>query len=314
MPAGSPGSSGSSGPSTSRPSGPPVGAPAWREPQAYAGFRAQSPGYAPARPQTPDERPRFWQRQQPSPPPQGYDSGSGYAPGSSPGGYGYPARVDPAGSRGPGGYGEPEGRPRTGPRLRHGVQLPLVALLAALAGLAMCYPVIAVLIAAAWSVVARTVDSAAMAIAAGVAERGSRRSDVPLAVLGSPVRAIPAILTTVMVVIVSGVVAAGAAVGAAALLTGSTGRQMSLESEPVLAIGLAAGVLVGWWGPAGSSLRRGSRRTMRALTLGRAGALVVTVALLLVGAYFAVRSQASGVQPDWFPIAESFVRGLLGPF
>lgn len=294
-----------------------MGAPAWREPQAYAGFRSQAPGYAPAptRPQTPRpaERPRFWQ-QKPSAPPRGhggYDSGSGYAPD----GYGYPARVDPSGARGPGGYGEqPEARPRTGPRLRHGVQLPLVALLAALAGLAMCYPVIAVLIAAAWSVVARTVDSAAMAIAAGAAERGSRRSDVPLAVLGSPVRAIPAILTTVMVVIVSGVVAAGAAVGAAALLTGSTGYRMSLESEPVLAIGLATGVLVGWWGPAGSSLRRGSRRTMRALTLGRPGALVVTVALLLVGAYFAVRSQASGVTPDWFPIAESFVRGLLGPF
>lgn len=193
------------------------------------------------------------------------------------------------------------------------MQLPLVALLAALAGLAMCYPVVAVVVAAGWSVLARVVDASSLALAESAAERGRRGSDALLVVLAAPLRALPALLTTVMVMIVSGIVAAGAALGVAALLTGSTGHVMSMDSEPVLAAALAVGVLVGWWGPAGTSLRRGSRRTMRVLTLGRAGALVVTVALLLVGGYVAVRSQASGVSPDWYPWASSLLSGGL-PF
>lgn len=194
------------------------------------------------------------------------------------------------------------------------MQLPLLGLLAALAGLAMCLPVVAVLVAAGWSVVARTVEASSLALFTGAAERGRRRSDLPLAVLASPLRAFPALLTTVLVMVVSGIVAGGAALGAAAMLTGATGRLMSAESEPVLAIALVVGVLVGWWGPAGTSLRRGSRRTMRALTLGRAGALVVTVALLLVGGYFALRSQASGVSPEWYPWSTSPVSGIVAPF
>nr|WP_218880655.1 serine/threonine-protein kinase [Kineosphaera limosa] len=202
----------------------------------------------------------------------------------------------------------------SGPRLRHSVQLPLLTLLGALCGLAMTYPVVAVLVAAGWSVLARTVEASSLAIFSGAAERGRRRSDVPIAILMSPFRALPAVLTTALVMIVSGVVAAGAAIGIAVLLTGATGIAMTVESEPVLAGAMAVGVLVGWWGPAGATLRRGSRRTMRVLTLHRLGALCVSLVLGLVGAYFAVRSQASGIAPDWYPLAESFAQSLLRPF
>lgn len=232
---------------------------------------------------------------------------------------GGPAAGSPVGSGG--GYGYGDGRPAAygasalaGPRWRHSVQLPLLALLAALCGLAMSYPVMAVLVAAAWSVLARTVEASSLAIFAGAAERGPRRSDAPIAVLMAPFRALPALLTTLLVLIVSGVLAAGAAFGAAAVLTEATGLAMTVESEPVLAIALAVGVLVGWWGPAGATLRRGSRRTMRALTMGRLGALAMTVVLALVGAYFAIRSQASGVSPDWYPWAGALLRDLLPPF
>lgn len=282
-------------PAPSRPyAGPPVGSPVRATPAAYVGFdEAAAP------------RPGAWASPPyASPPPRAVQ----------------PARRGPFSARrpmaqaaAPPGAVAPEPRV-AGPRWRHSVQLPLLGLLAALAGLAMCLPVVAVLVAAGWSVVARTVEASSLALFTGAAERGRRRSDLPLAVLASPLRAFPALLTTVLVMVVSGIVAGGAALGAAAMLTGATGRLMSAESEPVLAIALVVGVLVGWWGPAGTSLRRGSRRTMRALTLGRAGALVVTVALLLVGGYFALRSQASGVSPEWYPWSTSPVSGIVAPF
>lgn len=201
-------------------------------------------------------------------------------------------------------------RPTRGPR-RHVVQPALVALLLTLAALAICWPVVAVLVAVGWAVLARTVEASAFAVFSSASERGRRRSDAPLAVLAAPVRAIPALLTTLLVLVPSAIVATGAALGAAAALTAGTGIEVAADSESPLAIGLISGVLVGWWGVAGRGLRRGSRRTMRALTFNRSGALVVTCALLLLAAYLAVRSQASGVTPDWYPLTSSLLDGLV---
>ncbi|MDO5710333.1 MAG: protein kinase [Micrococcales bacterium] len=197
-----------------------------------------------------------------------------------------------------------------GPR-RHVVQPALVALLVTLAALAMSWPLVAVLVAAGWAVLARTVEASAFAVYSSASERGRRRMDAPLAVLAAPVRAIPALLTTLLVLVPSSIVAAGAAVGSAAALTSWSGMRVTPGSETALAIGFVAGVLLGWWGIAGTSLRRGSRRTMRALTGNSSGVLVVTTVLLLGAVYLAIRSQASGVSPDWYPLTSSLLESLV---
>lgn len=197
------------------------------------------------------------------------------------------------------------------PPRRHAVRPVLLAFLVMLAALAMTLPIVAAIVAAGWAVLARTVDSSALALAANAAERGRRRSDAPLAVLAAPLRAIPALLTTTLVLVPSALVAAGTSVGAAALASASSGVAVAADSESMLAVGLVAGILVGWWGIGGSALRRGSRRTMRALSINRTGAVALTSALLLAAAYFAISSQASGVTPNWVPFTASPFEGLV---
>ena len=89
----------------------------------------------------------------------------------------------------------------------------LLAFLLALAALAMTRPVVAALVAAGWAVLARTVEASALSMYLNAAERGRRRSDAPLALLASPLRAIPALLTTALVLVPSVLVAAGVSVG-----------------------------------------------------------------------------------------------------
>ena len=216
-----------------------------------------------------------------------------------------PSSIAPAAGSAPGAWAAPR------PPRRHAIQPVLLAFLLALAALAMTRPVVAALVAAGWAVLARTVEASALSMYLNAAERGRRRSDAPLALLASPLRAIPALLTTALVLVPSVLVAAGVSVGAAALLTASSGVSVAADSESTLAIGFVAGVLVGWWGIGGAALRRGSRRTMRALSVNRTGAFALASALLLVAAYFAIASQASGMTPDWSPLSSSPFEGLV---
>jgi hypothetical protein len=73
-------------------------------------------------------------------------------------------------------------------------------------------------------------------------------------------------------------------------------------SLPAVAAGALVALLVAWWGPGGSSLRRGSRVMVRSVVPGNA-ALVVVLGLLAVAAgsaLFAVNQQV----PDWWPLVE----------
>ena len=290
-----------------------------------AGLHGSAPGVYAGFSPAPVEASPFSARPRVSPRPAGGSATgwSGYQgyPGGPVGDRGFGSGGNPpegAHAARPGGSVEPSHGPSVGasvaavrPPRRHAVQPLLLAFLLALAALAMTRPIIAAIVAAGWAVLARTVESSALAVYANAAERGRRRSDLPLAVLAAPLRAIPAVLTTTLVLIPSVLVAAGASVGAAAVLTASSGVTVAADSESTLAIGLVAGVLVGWWGIAGSALRRGSRRTMRALSVNRTGALVLASALLLAAAYFAISSQASGMTPDWTPLTSSPFEGLV---
>jgi hypothetical protein len=90
---------------------------------------------------------------------------------------------------------------------------------------------------------------------------------------------------------------------AAAFITASSvagGRAVLPSSGPALAAGAVAGVLMGWWGPGGGSLRRGSRRALRAVVPTQG--IAVGLALLLVaGGVSGAVLRAGGQPPDPAP-------------
>ena len=64
------------------------------------------------------------------------------------------------------------------------------------------------------------------------------------------------------------------------------------------------GMMVGWWGPGGGPLRRGSRVMLRALAPGRVGAVAAVVVLLVAAAGLGLVSQSSGFSPAWWPLID----------
>ena len=60
-------------------------------------------------------------------------------------------------------------------------------------------------------------------------------------------------------------------------------------------------MLMAWWGPGGSGLRRGTRSLVRGVAPGpRATQVLVGVALLVALALVGLTVEAAGV-PDWWP-------------
>jgi hypothetical protein len=114
----------------------------------------------------------------------------------------------------------------------------------------------------------------------------------------SPVHLIAASLITLFCLILPIVV--GLVVGG--LVTAGAATSRGLDWQPLSAVGFAAGglsgLLVAWWGPGGSSLRRGSKITLRkAFRPAWVSLLVAT--LLLVGAVASFAGAASGSGAGW---------------
>ena len=161
----------------------------------------------------------------------------------------------------------------------------LAALMLALSGLMALYPGLGLLVTALLIAVARTVDRGSTALMRRRQVRGGRgKSDGVIAVAASPVHLMAAslitlfclILPVIMGFIVGGIVSAGAA------------SSYGLDWEPLSAVGFGAGGIAGlfvaWWGPGGSSLRRGAKITLRSAIRPAWLSLLVAVLLLLAAA------------------------------
>ena len=68
-----------------------------------------------------------------------------------------------------------------------------------------------------------------------------------------------------------------------------------------LAVGGLLGLMMGWWGPGGASLRRGSRSLVRGVVPGKLATQLVVTAFLLLGAGLGVLAWQRLGQTDVWP-------------
>ncbi len=191
----------------------------------------------------------------------------------------------------------PYGDPRIGRPSRSGTLLALLAVLAAVTARA---PVVAVLGLLAWVTLARTADRSVTALVMRRHERGTRGSDVAVAVATSPWHLVLGLLgaaATLVFPLFGGVCAMFAS---ALVLTAARGTDVRTDDVlPLVVAGVFTG-LTAWWGPGGASLRRGSRSIVRGLTPGEAAGQVAA-GILLVVAVVVLAMTLTGTGPTWWP-------------
>lgn len=175
----------------------------------------------------------------------------------------------------------------------------VVGVMLALGGLIAYTPGFGLLVAALLIALARTVDRGSTAIMRRRQVRGGRgKSDGLVAVAASPVHLIAATLITlfclILPVIVGFIVGGIVSVGAA--------NQRGLDWTPLSAVGFGVGGITGlfvaWWGPGGTSLRRGSKIALRNAFRPAWLSLLVAAALLALAA-LAFSSAATGGGAGW---------------
>ncbi|MDQ1482891.1 MAG: hypothetical protein QOF35_967, partial [Actinomycetota bacterium] len=207
-----------------------------------------------------------------------------------------PKRTNPPQDVWKGGPADPD--PRTGLPPRNGTVL---ALMVGVLGVAMMWPVVAIGLIALWSWSARVADRSITSLVMRRHDRGRRRSDLPLAVVVSPWHAVVAALATVLTLVLPGIVGVGSTFSIALAMAAFTGDNPAPNSSIPLVVGGFFGLLMYWWGPGGSSLRRGSRSLLRAVVPGRGATVFLVGTVLLAGAGVAAYALVKSGQPDWWP-------------
>ncbi|NHN55548.1 protein kinase [Calidifontibacter sp. DB0510] len=200
-------------------------------------------------------------------------------------------------------YRPPPMDPRIGQPPRTGT---LAALLAGLVALGAVMPVFAWALLFCWTFAARWADRSVTSMVLRWYAAGRRKSDTAIAVVLSPWHAVLAALSTLLVVLLpaflGAIAAALTAVGCSAL--GFDGSVMD-RPIPLAAATLVAGWTV-WWGPGGTSTRRGSRSlvrwTARNVPITR---IVVGLALALAALCLLIASIQLHEAANWWPYADS---------
>lgn len=191
----------------------------------------------------------------------------------------------------------PLGDVPSGPRPRR--TGTLLAILAALVGAAVAWPVVTAAVALVLMVLARTIDRSGLALSRRRHERGVRRTDVLVATLASPWHVLGGLVATAFAVLLPAVLGLATAFSAGLLVTKSGGSP-NPTSVPAVGAGALMILLTSWWGAGGAALRRGSRVAARGLVPNR-GELAVVLLLLavaVVGALWALRTGHS----SWWPV------------
>jgi hypothetical protein len=200
----------------------------------------------------------------------------------------------------PAGEGAPgESDPRIGRPARTGTVLALLVALVAAAAVA---PVVAAIVALAWSWSSRTADRSVTSLVLRRHQRGRRRSDLPFAVATSPWHLLMAAVATVMGALMPLAVGVCAVFSASLALVAVSGGSPHPNGAVPLAVGALVTVLVAWWGPGGSSLRRGTRSIVRGVSPGSGAAQVLVVAILMVAGGLAALSLQHAGAPVWWPM------------
>ncbi|MEV0282874.1 serine/threonine-protein kinase [Kribbella sp. NPDC050820] len=231
-----------------------------------------------------------------------YHGAPGYAAAPNPGGYQSPT-PEPYQQRAPQSLerrdpfqanpydGKPQRAPATGKRTA-----VVVGFMIALTGLVALYPGLGSLVAIVLFVIARTVDRSSTALMRRRQMRGrSGRSDGVVAAASTPLQLVTSALITLPCLILpllTGVVVGG-------IVTGMVGVANGVDWQPLSAVGFGSAALTAlffaWWGPGGSSLRRGAHIAARNAFRPRwLSAIVAAVLLALGGLAFYNATQGEG--------------------
>lgn len=198
------------------------------------------------------------------------------------------------------------GDPRIGKPRRADV---LGALLVALVALVAAVPWVGLAVAVLWSWTARTVDTSMTSTVRRRHRGGRRRSDGVVAMAVGPWHLLTAALTTVVAALLPLAVGAAGVLAAALAQSGVDGLGVRLDSPIPLAAGALLALVIGWWGPGGPGLRRGSRSLVRGVT-GPPTLRVALLAVLLVFAVGVLGALAVGaLDVSWWPSLESPMPG-----
>jgi len=196
------------------------------------------------------------------------------------------------------GAGAPD--PRIGRPDRTGTLLEAALFVVALAAAA---PVVALLILAGWSLLARTADRSMTAMVLRRFERGWRRSDVPVTVALGPWHVLTGALATAVGLVLPVLVGVAGVFCVALAMSALTASSPNPDQPLALAGGMALGLLMAWWGPGGASLRRGSRSLVRGVVRPGLVTSVVGAVLVVGGLVALVWSVVHGGHPAWGPMS-----------
>ena len=195
-----------------------------------------------------------------------------------------------------GGPGQPD--PRIGRPSRAGT---LLALMVGVLGVAAVWPVVAIALVILWFWCARFADRSVTSLVLRRHERGRRRSDVPLAVVASPWHVVISAAATVIALLLPAIVAIASTFSAALAVVAVSGGDPQPDRSLALVVGGFLGLLMGWWGPGGASVRRGSRSLVRGVAPGQTATEIIVATFLLLGAGLGVWAWLRHGQPDWWP-------------
>ncbi|MBW3083829.1 Serine/threonine-protein kinase PknD [Austwickia sp. TVS 96-490-7B] len=256
-----------------------------------------------------------WNAAPTAPPPYGTTPHPGAAPTAS--GWhppqqhlGKPAAAPPhPGAAMSGGHHKPGPSPYGQPSTvldRGGRALTTLSLGVFLACLTLMAPVYALFFGVFWSWLTRTVDRVMTGHYLRRSSYGAGQHDIIGTVLRSPMNIILAATGTVLSAFFP------LLVGYLGILLGVVGQDFGVipgsplnPSAPVpLFMGGVSTLIMAWWGPGGSSVRRGTRMTVRALTPPPLGPVLMTLLFLVAAAVVGLISQSTGHLPVW---------GWLGP-
>jgi serine/threonine protein kinase len=196
----------------------------------------------------------------------------------------------------PGGPGQPD--PRIQWPSRAGTML---ALLVGVLGVAAIWPMVAIGLVTLWSWCARFADRSITWLLLRRHERGRRRSDVLLAVVVSPWHCVLSAVAMVLAMLLPAIVAIGSTFCVALAVAAVSGGDPQPDSSLPMVVGGFLGLLMGWWGPGGASLQRGSRSLVRAVAPGKGAKGIVVATFLLIGMGLGAWAWLRQGQPDWWP-------------
>jgi hypothetical protein len=208
-----------------------------------------------------------------------------------------------------GGPGQPD--PRVGWPSRVGT---LLALVLGVLGVAAIWPMVAIGLVILWSWCARFADRSITSRVRRRHDHGWRRSDVPMAIVASPWHAVVGFLAMVLTLVIPAIVAVGSTFAIALAAAAVTGGDPQPDRAVPIVAGGFFGLLMGWWGPGGASLQRGSRSMVRAVAPGKGATDFVVATFVLMGVGLGAWAWVRNGHLDWWPWSLAHFQAISGSF